>query len=118
MDVRNVENVGGYITKDGSLVKEIFHPNNSSVKNQSFAVAIVEKETKAHYHVTSEEIYFILKGKGTIIIDGKEKEVKAGDVILIPPKSIHKIKKRGNEPIVIVCTSSPAYSHSDTVLVE
>ncbi len=118
MQIRNINSVEGYITKDGSLVKEIFHPNNSDVRNHSFAVAIVERETKAHYHEKSEEIYFILKGKGIINIDGIEKEVEKGDVILIPPKSTHKIRRVGEEELVIICTSAPAYSHSDTVLVD
>ena len=118
MDVRDVKDIEGYITKDGSLVKEIFHPSNSKIKNLSFAIAVVEKETKAHYHVKSEEVYFILKGGGTIIVDNVRKEVKAGDVILIPPKSVHKVIRKSKEKLVIVCASSPPYSHNDTVLVE
>ncbi len=39
--------------------------------------------TQEHYHVKTEEIYYITHGTGRIRIDGETREVKPGDAIAI-----------------------------------
>ena len=46
---------------------------------------------KAHSHNDHEEIYYIIKGKGEIIIDNEESSIKEGDCIYIPINSVHQI---------------------------
>jgi len=120
MEIRNLNSVKPYITKDGSEIFEIFHPDNSEVRNLSLAVAKVEagKATKPHIHKKSEEIYYILKGKGRMHLEGESMEVRAGDCIFIPPEAKHWIENTAKEELVILCSSSPAYSHDDTEIVE
>lgn len=91
MEIRNKEKIGSFEAKDGSIVREIFHPNNSAVENQSIAEARVgpSSKTKKHAHMDSEEIYYILSGEGTIHIGEESSKVKNGDVVLIPPGSFH-----------------------------
>jgi mannose-6-phosphate isomerase-like protein (cupin superfamily) len=41
--------------------------------------------TEEFYHTKSRFIYYIIKGKGSWFINGKEQKVKAGDVVVIEP---------------------------------
>ena len=70
-----------FTTKDGSTIRSILDRTNAPVQNQSLAEATVPrgKPTERHYHKLSEEFYFIIKGSGTMEIDGEEQEVNPGD---------------------------------------
>jgi len=118
MEVRSIKNVSPYITKDGSEIFELFHPDNSTVKNMSLAIARVArgKATIKHKHVKSQEIYYILKGNGRMHLEGESAIVNEGDCIFIPPGSVHWIENIGDEELIILCASHPAYSHEDTIL--
>jgi mannose-6-phosphate isomerase-like protein (cupin superfamily) len=43
-------------------------------------------------------------------------EVSVGDTVLIPSGIPHCIRNIAAEPLHILCSCSPAYSHEDTVL--
>ena len=118
--VRKVEDVVGYVTKDGSLVYEVLHPKSSAISKGSVAVAVVKPKsrTKLHYHELSEEVYFVWKGRGIVRVGEERTRVEQGCFVLIPPRTKHCIENDGSEELVIVCYSTPPYSHRDTVLVE
>ena len=117
--IRNRSKIKPFITKDGSEIREIFHPNNSSIKKMSFAEATVYPgdTTELHIHKKADEIYFILVGKGIMEIEGKRSLVKKEDSIFIPAKNKHRIKNIGKTALKILCSSSPSYSHKDTSLI-
>jgi len=43
-----------------------------------------------HYHETETEVYYCLKGKGWIIIEGEKYILEPGSVIYIPPGAKHQ----------------------------
>jgi mannose-6-phosphate isomerase-like protein (cupin superfamily) len=82
MDVKNLADCPPFTTKDGSEIRELLaYRNSTQIKNQSLAEArlSVGGATQEHYHVKTEEIYFITHGTGRMRIDGEEREVRAGD---------------------------------------
>ena len=87
MDIKNLYEVAPFITKDGSEIREVLAHRNSVIRNQSLAEARlpVAGSTQEHYHVNTEEIYFITHGAGRIRIEGEVRELKAGDAVAIPP---------------------------------
>ena len=107
-----------YVTKDGSTIRELLHPNKHGNKNQSLAEATVPKgiKTELHLHKLSEEIYFITEGKGLMTLDKKTFPVSIGDTIYIPQNTAHQIENTGQSELKFICACSPAYSHEDTVL--
>lgn len=109
-----------YTTKDGSVIRELMHPDRQGNKNQSLAEATVAPgaQTRLHRHHCSEELYHITRGDGLLTLDEKLIEVSSGDTILIPPGTAHRIKNRGNGPLTILCCCSPPYAHDDTELLE
>jgi mannose-6-phosphate isomerase-like protein (cupin superfamily) len=118
MEVKNLNDVPAFITKDGSEIRELLACRNSAIRNQSLAEARlpVGGSTQEHYHIEAEEIYFITAGQGRIRIDGKTREVAAGDAIAIPPGCKHKLWNIADQTLKLLCCCSPGYEHSDTVL--
>lgn len=55
-----------------------------------------------HTHENNEEVYFIIKGKGLMTVDGEEVEVSAGDLIFNKCYGTHALKNSGDEPIEIL----------------
>jgi mannose-6-phosphate isomerase-like protein (cupin superfamily) len=50
---------------------------------------------------TSDEIYYVIRGRGTIEIDGIKNEVNPGKIIYIPKKIRHSFHAISNELIVL-----------------
>lgn len=118
MDIRNLNDVPAFTTKDGSEIRELLAHRNSAICNQSLAEARVPVagSTLEHYHIRTEEIYYITAGVGQIRIEGESRPVRPGDPIAIPARHKHKLWNTGHEPLRLLCYCAPAYEHEDTVL--
>ena len=120
MDVKNLNEVAPFTTKDGSEIRELLAYRNSAIRNQSLAEARlpVGGATQEHFHPRAEEIYFITHGTGKIRIENEMRDVKIGDAIAIPPGRKHKLWNTGGEVLRLLCCCAPAYEHNDTVITE
>ena len=114
------KNIEPFTTKDNAVIRELMHPAEHGNVNQSLAEATVAPgaETQQHKHITTEEIYHITQGKGLMRLGEELFEVNVGDSVCIAPGTIHNIKNIGDVPLTILCSCSPPYSDSDTVLIE
>jgi mannose-6-phosphate isomerase-like protein (cupin superfamily) len=118
MRIDRLERTEPFITKDGSEIRELAGiPTGNSV-NQSLAEATVPSgaETEEHHHGLSEEIYLFTSGSGVMKLGDEETEISAGDSVVIPPGTPHKLRNTGNEPLKLLCCCAPAYSHEDTFM--
>ena len=120
MDIKNLNEVTPFTTKDGSEIRELLAHRNSDIRNQSLAEARlpVGGSTQEHYHPKTEEIYYITHGTGKMRIEGETREVKVGDAIAIPPGQKHKLWNTGKETLRLLCCCAPGYEHEDTVITE
>jgi mannose-6-phosphate isomerase-like protein (cupin superfamily) len=120
MDIKNLNEVEPFITKDGSEIRELLAHRNSAIRNQSLAEARlpVGASTQEHFHPRAEEIYYITHGAGKFRLEGESCEVRAGDAIAIRPGQKHKLWNTGDETLRLLCCCTPAYEHSDTVITE
>jgi mannose-6-phosphate isomerase-like protein (cupin superfamily) len=120
MDVKNLQEVTAFITKDGSEIRELLAHRNSVIRNQSLAEARlpVGASTQEHFHPKAEEIYYITHGTGRMRIENELRDVKPGDAIAIPPGQKHKLWNTGSEVLRLLCCCAPAYEHDDTVITE
>lgn len=112
------QDIPAYITKDGSEIRELMHPTVQGNVNQSLAEAIIPagKQTLLHCHHTSEELYHITAGHGLMQLGEVKFEIRVGDTVVIPPGTPHAVENYGREPLKILCSCSPPYSHDDTEL--
>ena len=120
MQIKNINSVESFITKDGSEIRELLAYRNSLIRNQSLAESRlpVGCATLEHYHLKTEEIYFILEGKGKMKIEDEICDVVSGDAIAILPGKHHKIWNIGDNVLKILCCCAPPYEHNDTVITE
>lgn len=107
-----------YLTRDGSEIRELLHPDRGESSNQSLAEAIVPPGTGTllHRHRTSEEIYHVTRGEGKMTLGDEIFTLAVGDSILIPPGTPHRVENTGRAPLHILCCCAPAYAHADTEL--
>ena len=119
MDLRKLEEVPAFLTKDGSEIRELLAHRNSCIRRQSLAEARLPTgaSTTPHYHPVTEEIYYITAGSGRLQIESEICDVEAGDAIAIPPGARHQITNTGPQVLKLLCCCAPAYEHDDTVLV-
>lgn len=110
--------IPNYVTKDGSVIRELMHPSQNQNENQSLAEATVpaNTSTELHLHKKTEEIYHILAGSGEMTLGDEIFNVECGDTVCIRPDTPHKIRNTGTTELRFICACSPAYSHEDTFL--
>ena len=120
MDIKNLNEAPPFTTKDGSEIRELLAHRNSAIRNQSLAEARLPAggATQEHYHIRTEEIYYITHGTGRIRIDGEIRDVKTGDAVAILPGQKHKLWNTGNDTLRLLCCCAPAYEHEDTIITE
>jgi len=49
---------------------------------------------RIHYHKIATELYYVLDGSGTVLLDGMAHEVRKGSIVHIPPGVVHGAKGR------------------------
>jgi mannose-6-phosphate isomerase-like protein (cupin superfamily) len=110
--------IPAFVTKDGSLIRELMHPTQHGTGTMSFAEATVDAgaTTQLHLHPRAEEIYHITQGSGTMRLGDAEFEIRAGDTITIAPGTRHNVTNTGAVAMKILCACHPAYSDEDTRL--
>jgi mannose-6-phosphate isomerase-like protein (cupin superfamily) len=64
-------------------------------------------KTPPNRHQIAVEMFFVLKGQGIAICDGKEASIKAGDSLLVPPGGIHQIRNTGKGRLYALCVMVP-----------
>ena len=109
MQIHSVAGVESFTTKDGSTIRELHHTAAQSLAEAELTGG---QATQRHYHAETEEIYFVLSGRGDMEVDGERREVGVGDAILIPRGAWHEI--RALEPLRFLCCCVPPYSDDDT----
>lgn len=109
-----------YVTKDGSQIFELMHPEQQGNRQQSLAEALVMpgQKTLSHLHKVSEELYHITQGQGLMTLDNETFSITQGDTVCIPPGCSHCIENNGEVDLHILCMCSPPYSHDDTEITE
>jgi mannose-6-phosphate isomerase-like protein (cupin superfamily) len=110
--------VAPYLTKDGSIIRELMHPAVHGNRAQSLAEAIVPvgAATRLHRHRRSEEIYHVVAGTGRMTRGAEQFDVAPGDTVAIAPGTAHCVANTGTEPLRILCACTPPYDHDDTQL--
>ena len=118
MDIRNLNDVPAFTTKDGSEIRELLAHRNSCIRRQSLAEARLPpgQATTPHSHLLTEEIYYVLEGSGRMSVAGQSRAVGVGDAVAIPPGALHQIVNTGAVTLRFLCCCAPAYEHEDTVL--
>jgi mannose-6-phosphate isomerase-like protein (cupin superfamily) len=58
----------------------------------------------------------IIKGEGTVTIEGKNKKISQGDTIIIPKTSRHRIENTGNDKLIFIEVQTGTYFGEDDIV--
>jgi len=107
-----------HTTLDGSIITELVRPEHEGSENLSVAQAVigVGKTTLLHFHRSTEEVYYVLQGWGTLRIAGRQVTIGPGEAHLIRPGEEHSVSCIGETPLKLLCLCAPPYQHEDTVV--
>ena len=88
----------------------LISPRNSSTRNLSIQISEIPvgSEQPIHNH-EPEQCYYIIKGKGLMVIDEESREVFAGDAVYIPSNSKHGIKNTGSDVLEYLTANAPVF---------
>jgi quercetin dioxygenase-like cupin family protein len=57
---------------------------------------------------TVDQILLFTSGRGLATVAGKDQEVKAGDVVVVPAGTQHQFVTKGDQPLELITVYSPA----------
>jgi mannose-6-phosphate isomerase-like protein (cupin superfamily) len=120
MQVSSRERLEPFVTLDGSTIRELAGPAWTAARHQSLAEATLEagRATIEHLHRESEEIYYFTAGHGRMRLGSEHSDVAAGDCVVIPPGTPHKLWAAADTDLVLLCSCAPAYRDADTDMTE
>src|SRR3569833_823703 len=105
-----------FVTKDGSIIRELMHPQVHGNRMQSLAEAIVppQSRTLLHRHHLSEELYHVTGGSGRMRLGEHEFPVTVGDTVCIAPGTPHALINPGDTKLRQHNTTTPTKTHNET----
>jgi mannose-6-phosphate isomerase-like protein (cupin superfamily) len=60
----------------------------------AWAHAVDIDGAREHYHKRATELYYVIEGEGTIVLDGVPQPIYKGSLVHIPPGVVHGAKGR------------------------
>ncbi|MFT5167724.1 MAG: mannose-6-phosphate isomerase-like protein (cupin superfamily) [Saprospiraceae bacterium] len=125
MLLKSLENLESFEAGDKTNIIEVLHPKNDNIPlGYSLAHASLDIGKSSLPHILKEcsEVYYILKGKGKMVIgeqghEGGEKQslsweerlVKKGDTVFIPAGATQYVENQGDTSLEFLCIVSPAW---------
>jgi mannose-6-phosphate isomerase-like protein (cupin superfamily) len=61
-----------------------------------------------HHHEHAENVYWVLEGKGRLLVEGKEYIVEKDDIVFIPPGTRHSMSSFPDEGLRLLEIYAPA----------
>lgn len=80
----------------------------------SLHVVSIEADSHIHYHKVMTEIYYVVKGSGSMYLDGVIHPISEGSTVLIPPG----VKHRAIGDLEIINVVSPPFDPADEYIVD
>jgi len=109
--IRHVRDVPGTPCPCGTSQRTITGADNDVA---SVHVTTITKDSKRHYHKRLTEFYYILEGRGQMLLDDDVVDVEPGTIVCIEPGTVHVA--RGELKIIIFV--SPPFDPQDEYLVD
>lgn len=116
MNQKKISDIQPFITTDGSLIREIFHPDRHNLPiscSIAHATVKVGESTKPHMLKKSSEIYVILSGQGIMHIIDEKHLLNQGDAVFIPAGSVQYIENAGEEDLNFLCVVDPYWKEEE-----
>jgi mannose-6-phosphate isomerase-like protein (cupin superfamily) len=94
--------------KNTSFRKVIYEGKFSDLAVMSL-VRGAELGEEAHKH--TDEIIFVVRGKGEVILNHRTEQIRRHDAIFVASGEKHNLKNVGRKDLKLLCVCSPSSSH-------
>lgn len=120
MLIRKLKSCPEITAGDGTRLRELLHPgcDYDFSGRYSLARAVLPPRASSFKHrLKTDEVYYILSGRGRMYIDDESAAVEAGDAIDIPPGSIQWIENTSDIELAFLCIVDPAWQDEDEEII-
>jgi len=94
-------------TLPGLRLKSLQNRSVSSLASVSLVEVAVGGEIVPHIHEESHETAYILDGSAVLTIPSGEQNLKSGDGVTIPPRTLHALRNTSDTPCRILAVHMP-----------
>lgn len=105
----------------GEVIYELIGASEDTAGIEKHSLAIVTippgKSSAEHYHVVSEESYYILRGTARMVIDERVFQLTPGQACLIQPQERHQIFNNDDDGLEFIAVCAPAWTPDDSIFV-
>lgn len=102
-----------YYFKEGCFIEE-WH---NSVDDHAMSVAKVRvevgKTTKLHALRSTYERYVIINGTAYVTVDQESRQLREGDVVVIPPDTAQQIENTGEIDLIFLAICTPRFKEEN-----
>ncbi len=87
--------------------------SNSGVQAEQCSACVIriapgEKVRPAHSHPHGEEVIYIIRGTGRVLVAGEVSAVREGSTVLFPQGAVHMLHNTGPEEMKAICFFAPS----------
>ncbi len=76
-------------------------------------VIVIEKGVPAHFHKEHTEYVYVISGEAELFLDDSIYHIAPGDLVYIPPVTIHEVEVTSDEPLRVISIQSPEFKGRD-----
>lgn len=121
MRIRKLTECREIVAGDRTRLRELLHPGRDYpfFGRYSLAHAVVAPgHSTIRHRLRTDEVYYIIAGRGEMHVGDRTAEVVSGDAVEIPPGSVQWITNIGNDDLAFLCIVDPAWSAQDEEVLE
>jgi mannose-6-phosphate isomerase-like protein (cupin superfamily) len=109
------ENEGRTFVQETCRATMLLSPENVASRGMDLGMLHLRprSKTEPNIHPGSEEMFYLLKGKGTITVEDETEEIEAGAAIYIPENVVHHFENTQDEEMVFILAHAPPEAADD-----
>ncbi len=103
-----------YIRQEGITSYLLASPLTSESKHMATTLVEIESggKQRLHQHIP-EQVYFIIEGKGIMMVNDESEIVGKDDCIFVPSNTIHGLENVGDEKLKYFSAASPSFTNQE-----
>ncbi|ABX05639.1 MAG TPA: cupin domain-containing protein [Herpetosiphon sp.] len=109
-----------FVAGDGCHLRELLHPTQQPIRiGYSLAHAYVDVGCRTADHwLEQSEVYYIIAGHGTMVLDGQAHAIEAGSYYYIPPRCSQWLRNDGEQRLEFLCIVEPPWTAAGETITE
>jgi mannose-6-phosphate isomerase-like protein (cupin superfamily) len=119
--VKHLSEAREFTAGDRTRLRELLHPEKDGLST-SFSIAhayLKPGEASIPHILAADEVYYFLKGRGKLFIDGEPLSICEGSVALVPAGSDQWVlNEHSEEKLIFLCIVSPFWKPEGEKLIE